>query len=175
MVREALLELQFSGLVRAVDNLGMFVSDFEPAKLLQAYEVREVFDGLAAKLCCQHASRNDVRELYAIAEAIFEAASNRRVVETGDLDRQFHYRIITSSGNTVLAHLTEGYRAVGMIVRAERPHVQVYEEHKAIVKAIEDNDPATAERLAREHAAEARVAIQKKIDSGGFIPNWVLP
>src|SRR5688572_31394801 len=62
VIRESLLELQFSGLVRSVDNLGIFVSDLDVDRLLEGYEVREVLEGLAARLCCERASRADVRE-----------------------------------------------------------------------------------------------------------------
>src|SRR5206468_11093599 len=57
VVRESLLELQFSGLVRSVDNLGIFVSDLDTNTLIQAYHVREVLEGLAARLSCERASR----------------------------------------------------------------------------------------------------------------------
>src|SRR3954464_4211648 len=57
VVRESLLELQFSGLVESVDNLGIFVSDLDINRLLQAYEVREMLEGLAARRCCESASR----------------------------------------------------------------------------------------------------------------------
>src|SRR3954452_25030502 len=46
VVRESLLELQASGLVRSVDNLGIFVSDLDTIALLHAYQVREVIEGL---------------------------------------------------------------------------------------------------------------------------------
>src|SRR5213083_3643409 len=46
VVRESLLELQASGLVRSVDNLGIFVSDLDTNLLLQAYQVREMIEGL---------------------------------------------------------------------------------------------------------------------------------
>src|SRR3954464_6195958 len=60
VVRESLLELQFSGLVHMVDNLGIFVGDMDTATLLQAYEVREMLEGLAARGCCERASRADL-------------------------------------------------------------------------------------------------------------------
>src|SRR3954451_6075161 len=63
VVRESLLELQFSGLVETVDNLGIFVSDLDATSLLQAYQVREVLEGLAARQCCERASRADIKEL----------------------------------------------------------------------------------------------------------------
>ena len=46
VIRESLLELQFSGLVRSVDNLGIFVNDLDTGLLLQAYQVREMIEGL---------------------------------------------------------------------------------------------------------------------------------
>src|SRR5881394_506931 len=64
VVRESLLELQATGLVRSVDNLGIFVSDLDENRLLSAYEVREVLEGLAARCCCERASRADVRDMY---------------------------------------------------------------------------------------------------------------
>src|SRR3954468_20847993 len=53
VIRESLLELQFSGLVESVDNLGIFVSDLDTDMLLQAYEVREMLEGVAARRCCE--------------------------------------------------------------------------------------------------------------------------
>src|SRR6266576_922209 len=47
VVRESLLELQSSGLVRSVDNLGIFVSDLDKETLIHAYLVREMIEGLA--------------------------------------------------------------------------------------------------------------------------------
>src|SRR3954451_2960272 len=64
VVRESLLELQASGLVRSVDNLGIFVSDLDTHSLIRAYFVREMLEGLAPRLCCELASRADVRALY---------------------------------------------------------------------------------------------------------------
>ena len=52
VIREALLELQVCGLVEAIDNRGMFVSPIDAQKLLDAFEIREVHEGLAARLCC---------------------------------------------------------------------------------------------------------------------------
>src|SRR5215218_10194761 len=72
VIRESLLELQFSGLVESVDNLGIFVSDLDTDMLLQAYEVREMLEGMAARLCCETASRSDVKQLSEQAERIYQ-------------------------------------------------------------------------------------------------------
>src|SRR6476646_1465446 len=68
VVRESLLELQASGLVGTVDNLGVFVGDLDKDMLIHAYEVRELIEGLAARLACEHAGRTDIRELYELSD-----------------------------------------------------------------------------------------------------------
>src|SRR5579875_510519 len=62
-VRESLLELQWLGLVETVDHLGVFVDKIDADRICEAYLVREVMEGLAARLACRHASRADISEL----------------------------------------------------------------------------------------------------------------
>jgi DNA-binding GntR family transcriptional regulator len=173
VVRESLLELQFSGLVESVDNLGIFVSDLDVNRLLQAYEVREMLEGLAARRCCERASRADIRGLMEQAEKIYELGAAGNDVERGRLDRKFHLTTIAISQNQILAKLTESYLLLGMILTVSRPHDVIREEHQAIVKAIEANKPEDAERLARAHVAGVRKSIQQQIADGQFVPVWV--
>jgi DNA-binding GntR family transcriptional regulator len=174
VVRESLLELQFTGLVQLVDNLGIFVGDLNAATLIQAYEVREMLEGLAARLCCDRASRGDLRELTAMAEEIHRLGSASQDAERGALDRRFHLRIIEVAGNEVLVRLIEACHALGMTVQASRPHSVIRREHLGIIAAIEGGNAEEAERRAREHVAGARKALRRQIDQGSFTPQWVL-
>lgn len=174
VVRESLLELQFSGLVHMVDNLGIFVGDMDANALLQAYEVREMLEGLAARGCCERASRVDLRELTEMVEEIHRLGLAGRDTERGPLDRRFHLRTIEISRNEVLERLTEACHALGMTIHVSRPHELIREEHLAIVKAIESNNPDEAEKRARHHIANARAAIRQEIAAGTFVPKWVV-
>jgi DNA-binding GntR family transcriptional regulator len=161
VIRESLLELQVSGLVRSVDNLGVFVGDLDVERLLEGYEVREVLEGLAARGCCGRANRADVRELGEIAQRIYELGTAGNDAERAALDREFHHRLIMISGNPILARLMEVYHVLGLIALASRPHDVTRDEHLAVVKAIEANDPTEAERAARHHVAGVRQAIRE--------------
>jgi DNA-binding GntR family transcriptional regulator len=174
VVRESLLELQASGLVRSVDNLGIFVSDLDTHSLIHAYYVREVLEGLAARLCCERASRADVRDMYEMAEQIHVLALEDRLSERGTIDRQFHHRTILVSGNPIVTNLTDSYQMLNMVVQVARDHEFIRQEHRAIVRAIEQGNADEAERAARQHVAGARVAIQALISQGHFQPRWVL-
>lgn len=173
-VRESLLELEWLGLVESVDRLGVFVGKLDSAHLAEAYEVREYLEGLAARRACAHASQSDVGVLREMAEGIWALSNAGKVEEMGAADRAFHLQIMSLSRNRILLHLAEGYRVLGMAVRASREPELVHEEHLAIVDAIKRNQPGEAERLARRHVAEARRTIALQAESDDYEPKWVL-
>jgi DNA-binding GntR family transcriptional regulator len=174
VVRESLLELQASGLVRSVDNLGIFVSDLDQSTLIHAYHVREMIEGLAVRLACERASRSDIRELYEMAERTHEMAMASDQRERGTLDRHFHHRTIVISANPILMNLTESYQMLNMVVAVLRDHEQILREHRGIIDAIEKGDCDEAERRARAHVIGSRKAIEEAIEAGTFQPRWVL-
>jgi DNA-binding GntR family transcriptional regulator len=173
VVRESLLELQFCGLVKAVDHSGMFVSELDPKELLQAYQIREMFEGLAARLCCENACRADLRELANWAESSYEAARQEESQQRAEFDRLFHFRMVEMSGNALAARLIEAHQVLGMFVRADRDHDEVHQEHLDMVRLIETNEPEKAEDLARHHVREGWRTVKQRIDEGTFVPHWI--
>ena len=174
VVREALLELQGFGLVETIDNRGIFVSRLDKEKILEAFDVRAVHEGLAARLCCERANRAELRPLTELAEKIFELGRQKRFDEMGSGDREFHTRLIHLSGNSMLIRLADNYRALGKFVRANRDPEVVRDEHLAILKAIDRGRAAEAERLMKEHVNAARMAVEASMASGKFEPQWVV-
>jgi len=90
------------------------------------------------------------------------------------VDRAFHLQIVHLSRNSVLVRLAEGYRTLGMAVRASRDPRVVYDEHVRIIGAISRNMPDDAERFARQHVLEARLIIEQEAAQNVFIPKWVV-
>lgn len=174
VVREALLELQAQGLVESIDNRGVFVSRIDKAKLLEAFEVREFHEALAARLCCQRVTREEVGELEELAERIHQLGSTQQLDEMGSLDREFHSRLIHLSRNSMLIRLADNYRVLGKIIRAERDPQVVWKEHLAILHAIERGAADEAEQLVRQHVGAARVAVEANLESGAPELHWVL-
>jgi DNA-binding GntR family transcriptional regulator len=169
VLRESLLELQFTGLVQSVDSLGMFVAAIDVSQLLQAYSVREMLEGLAARLCCDRASVADVREFTATAQKIHELGIGGQDSERADLDRRFHERTIEIAGNAILERVSGAYHIVRLVVVSVIPHEDVLSQHLAIVKAIEANNPEEAERAARHHVRSARHMIEQQIANSDFV------
>jgi DNA-binding GntR family transcriptional regulator len=171
-VRESLLELQWLGLVESIDRLGVFVDKLDVNRICEAYQLREVLEGLGARNACQHAGRNDLAELRRMADEIYRLAQDDSA-ETATLDRRFHLRIMELARNNTLIRLSRTYRALGMTVRAFREPSVIHAEHLRIVEAIEHNFAEEAERQARSHVVGAREMIVKLAAEDRFVPEWV--
>jgi DNA-binding GntR family transcriptional regulator len=104
---------------------------------------------------------DQLRALLARHEAQIESEDGKRYYQKeGDLD--FHYLIVSLSGNTrlfnllcdELYHLLRLYR-VQTSSQPSRP-AQAFKEHHRIVDAIEERDAMLAELLMRRHIASAK-------------------
>jgi len=174
VIREALLELAAYGLVEIIDNRGVYVSKIDKSRLLESFEVRAMHEGLAARLCCDRATRAELRVLGEMVEQMFKLGKAKKWEEMSSLDRQFHSRIIELSGNSMLVRLAHNYRVLGKFVRANRDLKVIRDEHLGILKAIEEGRATDAERLMREHIEAAREAIERSMKSESFQPQWVV-
>jgi DNA-binding GntR family transcriptional regulator len=171
-VRESLLELNWLGLVQSVDRMGVFVDKLDASSICEAYQVRAVLEGFAARLACGNAGRADTAELRDMAGKIYQLAKDNNS-EAGHLDRSFHMRITELSRNSTLTRLAQSYRVLGMSVRAFRNPDIIYAEHLRIVEAIEHDFAEEAEHLARNHVASARQTIESMVKQGSFVPDLV--
>jgi DNA-binding GntR family transcriptional regulator len=172
VMRESLLEAQFTGLVKSVNGVGASVAAIDLSQLLNAYEVREMLEGLSARLCCAQASVADVRELTDIASRVHELGLAGKDQERAQLDRHFHERIIDICNNNVLQRLSGGYHIVRLVVLKSIDHERVLADHMAIVQAIKDNDAEEAERAARRHVVLARDMVRKQVEANDFAFPW---
>ena len=162
VVRESLRTLEQSGLVEGAENLGFVVRSFGTQELVDAYRVREVLEGLAARSCCRKASQEDVDHLRAIAGEIHARSGRRARARRSELEYQFHRYFLELSENQTLQRVSVGYRFVGNFVVTERDPDELLEEHLAIVEAVAANEPDEAERLARLHVRRSAESIQDR-------------
>jgi len=162
VIREALRGLEQLGLVNAVDNLGVFVREMGPEELIGAYQVREMLEGLAARICCRTASLADLEWFETTAHRIHAAKGRSKRGLRNELEHEFHHRFLELSGNETLLRLSAGYRFVGDLVVTDRDADELLKEHLGIVSAVATNKPAKAEKMARQHVALSAESIRKK-------------
>lgn len=160
-VREALQQLQGEGLVLIEPNKGARVRKVDEAFIVNVYEIFGALEGLLIRRATPLLSAADLRQSRAIEQA-FEAAGKQ-----GDLDgslRQnqlFHHLLYQRAGNAEALEIIE--RHWGLIDCLRRKHgfgprriAAVIDEHRRLLRALEDHDAKTAESLVRDHCAHAR-------------------
>ena len=172
-LREALGALEMEGRLEIRVGAGAFVMAKRaprPAGRRDAAEVspfdvlsaRRLVEGEAAALAARHATPAQVR---AIASAFARLAADMRANRLGSpADREFHLRIAAASGNGALALVIErlwSEAAQPLNVRIERLFVtrgrrrDNVGEHRAVLDAIRNGDPAAARLAMRTHLANA--------------------
>ena len=176
-LREALRVLEQEGLVQVVAGQGARVVTGDLDKLLDAYELRAVVDGLAARLtterlAAQRAPAEQVRHLRRAVEAQRAAVDPWVPREYTQSNVDFHEQIVHLSGNEFVINqvpilrMTAQVFAPVALVRPESAQ-RAIREHSAIADAIEAGDGSGAERLARAHIEATIAELRESKRSGG--------
>jgi DNA-binding GntR family transcriptional regulator len=171
-ISHALHLLKRQGLVEDVGRKGLRVVPLDPVRVMQLYQVREVVDGLAARLAAgRKADRAVVDGLMRLLEAGagFDAGTPIPVLVRADTD--FHRGLYRLSGNPAIEEMTGPLwphlmRSMAMVLRAPDYAATVWRvEHPAILRCVLDGDAAGAEAAAREHAAVAAALTAAELKS----------
>lgn len=168
-VREAIQRLVVEGLLTEHAHRGAVVARISSADLAQLYEVREVLEGLAARLAATRILSRELEELAAILnehEAVLEKGTDL----TGHMeaDARFHRRVHEIADNEEL--LRQMGRQQAMIRMAMHTTVvsagpgRALSEHRDLLLALEAHDPDRAEQVARRHIARLRVSLMMSND-----------
>lgn len=174
-LRDALSELQETGLLSARAGAGIFVADvlgssFSPA-LMRLFSTHDeaVFDyiafrkdleGLAAERAATMATDTDLMVINTIFEKMEAAQAKRSADDEAKLDAQFHMSICEASHNVVMLHmmrsmyelLREGVfynRQIMFKHRTSREHLMA--QHRAINDALQARDAAGAKQAVHDH------------------------
>lgn len=167
-VLQALRLLKQDGLVSDAGRRGLQVAPLEARAIAQVYEVRAVLDGLAAR----RAALDRTRIEPAIIEQGRQAAAGASTGAMIDADMQFHDLIYAASGNPLLAETVHHHwphirRAMGAVLQVAGRRHPVWDEHEAIMQAINSGEADLAEQLAREHCERAEVYIVTQLTRHG--------
>lgn len=155
-VREALRELESTGLVEVIARRGAYVTTFDPAAARQILELRQVLEAYAAELAA--ANRTDA-DLHAMRECL---ARGRVATADGDLviaashHREFHQLVERAAQNDYLEPTVGPLRHQTELVfsrLANHRGVLSWDEHQRLLEAIEAHDAEAARDATRHHMA----------------------
>jgi len=167
-VREALRELEATGLVVSRKNVGVFVRELALREVAELYELRGVLDGHAgarAAALPEVPRRALSRILDAATSAMRKAARRRDVPAYYAENLRFHWAVVEAAGN---AKLSEAYRGIVQQLHLWRLKnlaqpvgmAASIAEHEAIAKAVREGDCAYAGRLLADHVGAARLRLE---------------
>lgn len=144
-IREALLELQNSGLVIIHRNKGTEVVPLTRGDVLEIFEMREALEVKAFELAIERISERDLLVIKRFFLSHLEQAHSGQKVEFLQGDRQFHLLIAQASGNRRLYNAIEALREqfirIGVYALFnERRIAEVVSEHQVIMDALVAKD-----------------------------------
>ena len=106
-VREALRELEFSGLVEQKPFSGTYVKQVTVKEIRQFYEVRAALERLGAECAAQRMNKEQYQELAMTMFSMEEAARDHDLSEYIKCDARFHDQIVAAANNDLLSRLWE--------------------------------------------------------------------
>jgi DNA-binding GntR family transcriptional regulator len=165
--REALEALVHLGFVERQPNRGIVVRRRELAEVLRLFEMREVNEGLCARIAARNApgkSWDDLIELF--------GAPMQTIVDRKDLHayvrhyEQFRHRMIDAAASPPLAELLQQLNDMTSIfgrrvlLVSDRTQHALH-DHRAVLAALRRGDAAAAERARRATIANVRAAVEQ--------------
>jgi DNA-binding GntR family transcriptional regulator len=164
-VREAVQRLLQDGLVLVEAGKGAKVRGISSHEIEEIYAVREVLDGLAARLAAHNRKSHDLKAIKAALHALESAASDDYNAQVS-ADLEFHRAIAVASGNSTLEQtlgtLAQQVARVKLLTREYNQNNVTRAAHHTILAAIEQKDPEVAETAAREHVRDFRSLLLRK-------------
>ncbi|WP_116134760.1 GntR family transcriptional regulator [Tropicimonas sp. IMCC34043] len=170
-LREALRELQADGLITLKPNKGMSVSVLTQETARSIYEVRQMLEGLAARLFAQRASGEEMKALRASVEELALVYQDFSAETFIDVKGRFYDILLKGAGNEVAAdmlrriHTRASQLRVVSLSSSERAQESI-RELRAFCDALEARDEDLAWRLCLDHVQNAAKAALKSIPEG---------
>lgn len=171
-VREAIRMLEQKGLAEIIPNKGAVVLGVDYKDLLDIYTIRTYIEGLAARWAAEHITEAQIKELREIIDLQEFYYIKDYAEQINELDSRFHERIYEYCGSRTLEHMLrdlhhmiQHFRQISISAtgRAEK----AIEEHRAILEAICEKNPAEAERLTVAHINNAKENLIRLLAKNG--------
>jgi DNA-binding GntR family transcriptional regulator len=166
-IREALNQLFREGIIDIYPRQGAFVRKWTTADVLEVLILREVLEGVAARLATNRLQEESIKVL----EGYFKQYENG-VIGYAEADERFHSNIILASGSSRVIALTNGLRDTLQMMNMRAVTFRYPEriknssaEHMNIIEAFKSRDEMLAEQLTREHFRQTRLYYESHIQS----------
>jgi DNA-binding GntR family transcriptional regulator len=169
-VQQALLLLKSEGLVREFGRRGLEVTPLDAELVTNLYDLRALLEGYAARQAAARGlSAGAVEEGRELIRSGQQAHQQRAFARMITADVAFHRFLVDESGNPLLVESVSviwrnTQRVMGEVLLQGGSPAWVWDEHAAILAAVEAGEPTQAEKLAQEHAEHGKDLILDGLD-----------
>jgi len=170
-IRDALGRLQQEGLVELLPRGGVRVTLLDLDEAVELYDVREVLDGLAARLAARRIEPPGLETLARALDRMTRCLERRNPNQWFGAHVLFHETIFRAAGNRRLHALLPVVRLSirhfhPLLLRTGDRLETADREHRRIFEAVAAHDAEAAEREARAHITSAKEIVLKLIAQG---------
>ncbi len=166
-VREALRLLEREGLVEAELNRRVRVAPFSPGDLEELYALRIANEALAIRATVPHLTGEDLGSLHADLDEM-RGLAGTDVVLWETVHRRFHHTLVAYSGARIVRLIDQLYdhaERYRLVYHAQGPRAwsQGDAEHREIVAACDERDPAAAAAALARHLARTASSVLMQV------------
>jgi len=174
-VREALRRLASEGIVEFSPQMGIFVPSWGVERVEQLYDLRSMLESNCAELAATRMTRADIHDLKALATQMEDIVA--RGVPDGldqltELNKTFHERIMTCSGNERLKELTlNAINQLPVLHRSFRRYEPAQwqrsmRHHRDLIDAFIVRDAHWASSMMRAHILAGKYQLRLANEAG---------
>lgn len=170
-IRETLCRLENEGIIEIIPRRGAFVVTQSKEKVTETLQVREVLEGLVARLATKNMDKKTLGKLKECLEKISSSPEeNSKLLKYARADVEFHSLLLDVSNNQMLQNMMGVVNAHLQLIRLRTVVLpgraqKTVEEHYKILEAVEKGNEEAAEELMRKHIQSVRNDMIKNIGS----------
>lgn len=169
-IREALVRLASDGFVTTLPNRSTVVSNIDFLSLPAFFDAITLMYRVTTRLAARHRTQDDLEAIRAQQEDFARAVRAQNALDMIATNRDFHAAIAEAGQNPFYTAffarlLDEGRRLLRLYYSSFSDQLpeQYVTEHEDMIRAIEEQDVETADRLGRAHGDQIVEQIRKLI------------
>jgi DNA-binding GntR family transcriptional regulator len=150
---EAVRRLEQEGLVKNIPNRGVFLVELTREAAIELYAVREVLEGMAARLAVQRITDKALEKMERLIREQEKIVAEDDPVAYSNSNLEFHDFIYGACGNRTLREMLESIKEKvrPIAMRISPILTDLFHDHQRIARTLRQRDPLLAEMAFREH------------------------
>ena len=166
-VREALIRLESTGMISLRPGKGALLIPVTDEEYYEWLQIREVLEGFAIHEATLNASQRDIERLRNIFLPYLNEETNKNLDDAAyaQSNVDFHKEIMSLAGNQLLEKIWHsfGHRIIShkrKTIKKLHRREDSLKEHMQMIDAMDNRNADLAEKLARQHVRQIRIALQ---------------